>query len=121
VSRAEVFGRLAVSFAPLAAIAVVCGITAALAVERYGVRVVWTLWLLAAIAVLYLYYRQTRIGVGRFAFRNLKSDGLLVAPVATAIVIHLLYRSGVRRILSMIAGSIVFAAAVYFVSYIPTF
>jgi hypothetical protein len=76
---------------------------------------------IGAIAVLYLYYRQTRIGVGRFAFRNLKSDGLLVAPVATAIVIHLLYRSGVRRILSMIAGSIVFAAAVYFVSYIPTF
>jgi hypothetical protein len=121
VSRSELLGHLGLSFAPLAAIAVVCGITAAVAVKRYGVRVLWTLWLLATIAVLYLYYLQTRIGVGRFAFRNLKTDGLFLAPVATAIVTQLLHRSGVSRILSIIAGSITFAAVVYFISYVPTF
>lgn len=48
MSRAQLLGYLALSFVPLAAIAVVCGVGAVVAVERYGVRQLWTLWLLVA-------------------------------------------------------------------------
>ena len=125
MSHAELLGYLALSFLPLASITVVCGVGAVLAVERYGVRLLWTLWLLIAIATLYLYYLYLHywqpIVPGRFTFMTLKDDGVFLPPVATAIVTHLLHRFGVRRTISALIASAAFGAAVYSISYLPTF
>ena len=122
MSRAQLLGYLALSFLPLAAIAVVCGVGAVVVIERYGVRLLWTLWLLAATGILYLYYWQThRIVTGRFAFMNLKDDGVFLPPVATAIVTHMLHRFGVRRSIIILLASAAFGAAAYSISYVPTF
>ena len=121
MSRVELLGYLALSFVPLAAIAVACGVGAVVAVERYGVRLLWTLWLLVATTFLYLYHWQRHgIILGQFPFMHVMSDGVFLPPVATAIVTHLLHRFGVRRTISIVAASATFGAVVYSISYLPT-
>ena len=124
MSRVELLGYLALSFMPLAAISVVCGVGAVVAIEFYSVRLLWTLWLLVATTTLYLYYLSLYywqpIVPGRFTFMNLMSDGVFLPPVATAIVTHLLHRFGVRRTFTILVASATFGALVYSISYVST-
>lgn len=51
---------------------------------------------------------------------NLMGEAVFLPPVATAIVMHLLHRFGVRRSLSILVASATFGAVVYSISYVQT-
>ena len=122
MNNTELISHLVLSFAPLGAISILCGIAAMLAVERFGGKVLWSVWLPAATAMLYLYYWLTdHIGTGEFAPMNLKSDGLLLPPMAVAIVAHVLHRYHVRWIIELYCSCASFLLVAFLISYYPTF